>query len=285
MSKPYDASLKDLLTRHPEDWVPFVSDRVPDRVEIVDTDLSKVSAATDKLIRVFDPDPWLLQLDLQSSYLHDLNSRTHWYNATIGYKEGLPVISLVVLLHRRADSPRWTGQYEQCGPRGDRYLEFRYRVIRAWELPLERVLTGGIGLVPLAVITDEAQSQLPAVVSRIGSRFTREADHSTAADLWAITATLAGLRVDKLLIRQLMGGIMELRESSFFEFAGEEMALKRLRETLLRVGRKTIGEPSEAALVRINAIRDVDALESLIVRAVDASDWISLLAAPEAVAS
>jgi hypothetical protein len=57
MSKPYDVSLKDLLTRHPEDWLPLVSNRTPIRVEVSDTDLSKVSAATDKLIRIFDPDP------------------------------------------------------------------------------------------------------------------------------------------------------------------------------------------------------------------------------------
>jgi hypothetical protein len=49
MSKPYDASLKDLLTRHPEDWVPFVSDRAPDRVKVIDTDLSKVTAQTEHI--------------------------------------------------------------------------------------------------------------------------------------------------------------------------------------------------------------------------------------------
>src|SRR6516164_8002700 len=133
MPKPYDASIKDMLTRRPGDWVPVVSDRVPDRIEVVDADVSQVSAATDKLIRVFDPDPWLLQLEFQSSYLADLDARTHWYNAIIGYAHDLPVVSLIVLLHRRADSPRWTGRYERRGPRGDRYLAFQYRVLRAWE--------------------------------------------------------------------------------------------------------------------------------------------------------
>ena len=200
MSKPYDVSVKDILTRRPATWVPFVSDRTPDRIEISDTDVSRVSAATDKVIRVFDPDPWILQIDFQSGYLADLDSRTHWYNASLFRAEGVPVISLVVLLHRRADSPRWTGQFQQYDRRGKQYLDFQYTVVRAWQQPLQGMLTGPIGLVPLAMLTDEAQSQLPSVVKEIDNRFRSELNAGDAADFWSMTATLTGLRVDQALL-------------------------------------------------------------------------------------
>jgi hypothetical protein len=164
------------------------------------------------------------------------------------------------------------------------YLDFWYQVIRAWQLPLERVLTEGLGLVPLAMLTDEAQADLPAVVRRMDARISGEVDPTTAADLWAIAGTLAGLRIDNVLLRSLLGRITHMKESSFFQYAGEEMSLARLREALLRVGKKTIGEPGTAVLSQINAIRDIDALELLIERAVDAPDWESLLAAPESAA-
>ncbi len=57
-----------------------------------------------------------------------------------------------------------------------------------------------------------------------------ELDRATAIDLWAITATLAGLRVDRQLIQKLMGGIVDLLESSLFEFAGEEIAKREVRK-------------------------------------------------------
>jgi hypothetical protein len=37
---------------------------------------------------------------------------------------------------------------------------FRYRVVRLWELPVETLLTGSLGLLPLAPLTDQAAGQL-----------------------------------------------------------------------------------------------------------------------------
>src|SRR5947209_6604922 len=54
------------------------------------------------------------------------------------------------------------------------YDVFRYQVVRVWELSLERLLTGDLGLLPLAPLTDEAAAQLPAVVGRIEDRLRRE---------------------------------------------------------------------------------------------------------------
>jgi hypothetical protein len=107
-----------------------------------------------------------------------------------------------------------------------------------------------------------------------------ELDGATAIDLWAITTTQAGLRVDRQLIQKLMGGIMDLRESSFFEFAGEEIAQREVRKILLQLG----GEPDPSTLARLNAIDDLNRLEEMAGRVVQVPDWASLLSLPGPVA-
>ena len=58
MPQPFDATTKDLVEMHPEDWLAYLG--LPRAaVEVVDADVSTVSAAADKVLRVLEPDPWL----------------------------------------------------------------------------------------------------------------------------------------------------------------------------------------------------------------------------------
>ena len=55
MPQPFDATTKDLVELHPEDWLAYLGlPRAP--VEVVDADVSTVSAAADKVLHV-DPPP------------------------------------------------------------------------------------------------------------------------------------------------------------------------------------------------------------------------------------
>src|SRR5205823_4483427 len=72
MSKPYDAAGKDLVAGYPIDWVCFL-DRPAPAVEVIDTDLSTVTAASDKVLKVLDVEPWLLHAELQSGPRTDLD--------------------------------------------------------------------------------------------------------------------------------------------------------------------------------------------------------------------
>lgn len=56
MSKPYDATGKDLLTSYPTDWLHFLDLPAPG-VEVIDTDLSTVTAASDRVLKVLDAEP------------------------------------------------------------------------------------------------------------------------------------------------------------------------------------------------------------------------------------
>jgi hypothetical protein len=151
-------------------------------------------------------------------------------------------------------------------------------VLRAWELTVEQTLTGPLGLVPLTLLTDEAQTDLSAAVARIEQRFRAEADPTTASDLWAITATLGGLRVDLLLLRQLLGRLTRMEENTFVQWMNEEGRIREARDIILRLGRRRFGEPDAAMVQRLNALQDRAQLEELTDRILDAPSWTSLLA-------
>jgi hypothetical protein len=68
-----------------------------------------------------------------------------------------------VLLRPQADGDDLTGVYRRSLPGGPTFLEFRYEVIRAWEQPVESVLHGGLGTLPMAPVSNLASME-PAEV-------------------------------------------------------------------------------------------------------------------------
>src|SRR5215831_3643090 len=102
MSKPYDAIPKALLDIHPADWPAFlgVSAR---KVEIVDADVSTVTAATDKVLLVrSDEGDRIQHFDFQSGPDASLPRRSHGYSAVLEARHGLPVEGVVFLLRPEA---------------------------------------------------------------------------------------------------------------------------------------------------------------------------------------
>ena len=111
MSKPYDATGKDLIADYPADWLRFLGRTAPG-VEVIDTDLSTVTAASDKVLKVLDADPWLLHAELQSGPRTDLDEQLHWYNTLIGHRHRMRVRSCLILL-RRCDPPTTAVQLQR----------------------------------------------------------------------------------------------------------------------------------------------------------------------------
>jgi hypothetical protein len=69
VSKPYDATAKDLIETDPAGWVSFLGCAVPaSAVHLVDADVSTVTTDADKVIRVDEPAPWVLHLDIQANW-------------------------------------------------------------------------------------------------------------------------------------------------------------------------------------------------------------------------
>src|SRR5688572_8937514 len=100
----FDAVGKDLVEFSPVGWVTFLDcPRPADRVHVIDADLSAtVSTATDKVVRVDDPTPWLLMIELQANWDGDLPFDLLRRYALLRHRHRLPVACVVVLLRPSA---------------------------------------------------------------------------------------------------------------------------------------------------------------------------------------
>src|SRR5207248_467514 len=109
------------------------------------------------------------------------------------HRYGGPVQTVVLLLRREANATTITGMLRRHFSDGRLYHEFRYDVIRLWELPSEELLAGPLGTLPLAALTDEAAAALSTAFTRIDERFVHEAG-TAASTLRTALYVLLGLR-------------------------------------------------------------------------------------------
>lgn len=296
MSKPFDATSKDLLEAGPADWLAFLHRPPAERVEVIDSDLSTVSAAADKVLRVHDPDPGLLHLELQAARDVRLPQRTLRYNVLLDYRHDLPVESVVVLLCPEADGAELTGVLQRRHRDGDIYLEFHYQVVRVWQQPVDSLLAGGLATLPLAPLSDLAGEALPAVLQRIEKRLRREASPAQADMLRAATFVLAGLRYPPEILIPLFQGMRAMRESSTYQYIlaegkaegiveGEAAGIAKgktegMQQVLLLQGRKRFGPPDASIRKALKAITDLTRLTQISERLLDVGSWQQLLDLP-----
>jgi predicted transposase YdaD len=203
-------------------------------------------------------------------------------------RHDLPVHTAVVLLRPEADDPGLTGTVAYQSPHGRGGLEFRYQVVRVWQRPVETLLAGGLGTMPLVPLSDVPRQALPGAIHRMEERLSREAPPADAAKLWAATYILMGLRYRPEFAAQLLKGVRAMKESSTYqailaegraEGRAEGQAVEA-RKILLRQGTKRFGSPDARTQSAIEAISDVERLEQLTERLLDVSSWDELLATP-----
>src|SRR5579864_420685 len=112
MSKPFDATLKHLPEDYPQDWARLVGVPVSAPVTVIDADVSTVTAAADKVLRVDEAKPWLLHLEFQASYDAALSRRLLRYNVLLEFRHSLPVRSVAILLCPQADGKTMSGHVQ-----------------------------------------------------------------------------------------------------------------------------------------------------------------------------
>jgi predicted transposase YdaD len=289
MSKPFDAILKVLVETGPEGW-PRVLGLPVGPATVIDADVSTVSGAADKVLRVETDPPYLLHLDFFAG--HDTArapTKLRWYNAVLDHRHDVPVQSVAVLLRPEADSPRLSGELVRGFPDQPPHVVFRYGVLRVWRQPPETFLTGSLGLLPLAPVSAASEQQLPNVIEQMKRRLSHRGARPLAGELWAATWVLLGLRYSEELAHHLLRGITAMEESVTYQAIirkGEakgraEGRVEGARETLVRVGTKQFGGPPDAAtLATVNAINDAERLEQLAERVLDVRSWPELLPPP-----
>lgn len=288
--RPYDVTSRTLLEGDPVSWLTWIGLPVNGPVAAVDSDVSTVLADVDKVLRVDAPSPWLAHVELQSSRDPRLPLRLLQYHALLLRRHELPVESTVILLRPAADDPAMSGHFEQHGVDGNLTITFRFRVVRLWERPVDELLGGGLGVLPLAPLAAVDPAAVPDVMRRLDERLTRETDPTSARDLWAATLLLLGLRYDDEEIRRLVGTMSWVRDSATYRVLVEEGRIEgraegriegrveEARRVIRSLGTRKLGPPDAATTASLDALDDVETLERLIDGLLTASTWRELLA-------
>ncbi len=285
-----DVSAKELILDGPAACADRYGIGPPAPVSVIDSEITTLTASADKVLKVEGPVPYLLDLEPHSYHDADI-VRTLWYRqVALDYRHKLPVLTVLILLHKGANSPNLTGRYERQLPDGSVTNCYNYRVVRLWEEDPESYLTGGVNLVPLAPLTNVSEGDLPEVIDRMAERINPE-PRPRAEKLWAATYLLMGVRYRAEVATRLLEGVWKMRESSTYQAilkegrkegrkeGSMEGRKQEARRLLLRLGARRFGTPDAGVVTAIEAIDDVDRIESLADRVVDATadGWDDIL--------
>jgi hypothetical protein len=279
--KPFDGSVKDLVELAPRAWAEWLCPGPISEAVMVDAELSTVTAAADKVLRVRRPaGDLLVNIAAESGHAGGAPEQSLFYSSLLRHRHGLPVRSVILLLRREANATNLTGRLELRENDTDEepYLVFRYRVVRLWQEPLGPLLSGPVWLLPVAPLTDEAAGSLEATVERVVARLEAETPPDVAGKMEEAIYVLMGLRYPYDIISRIAERNARMRESSYVQGLLADGEVKALRETIIRQGRRKFGEPPATTLRTIGAITDLDRLRALTDRILDVSTWDELLA-------
>jgi predicted transposase YdaD len=150
-----------------------------------------------------------------------------------------------------------------------------------------------LGQMPGGRTADEA---LPEVIARLVQRIDGEAPPEQGPILLTASFVLTGLRVSQQRVLELFQGVRKMRESTAYQAILDEGRAEgeikgraegeikgraeEARRLLLRLGRKHLGDPEEAAEATVRAITDVERLELLAERITEVGSWQDLLRTP-----
>jgi predicted transposase YdaD len=281
----FDVSTKELVWDDPVAWLRRLGVEPLGPVEVIDSDITALTASADKVIRVGGPDgSFLVNIELQASHDSDL-VRTLWFRqAVLDHRHKLPVLTVLVLLRKEANSPSLTGVYERSLPDGRPTNRYDYQVVRLWDEPAESFLDAEVELVPLAPLADVEEQELPELVRRMAGRI-NALDPARAAKLWIATYLLMGLRYPNEVNAKLVGEMQVMKESTTYQKIlgdgrAEGLAIGARRYLLLQ-GTERFGTPDSLALATLEGIHDLDRLDDLGKRILNAelrdwNDWLGL---------
>jgi hypothetical protein len=285
MPLKFDATLKDLGHGHPRAFLATFDAPPTLPVRLLDVDLSTVTVAADLVLGLGDPLAEIVHFDFQSGPSAGKHADVLAYNALLYRQYGVPVHSIVVLLRPQAAHRNLNGSVAYAARPGRGKMDFGYEVIRLWERPVEELLAGDLGTLPLAVLgrlpAEVAEEEgLTSVVQRMIDRLQAEATVDVTRHLLTAAFVLIGLRVEPGAARQVFQGVRAMRDSTTYMAILDEGGIMATKKLILRQGRKRFGEPDASVQATLDAITDLDRLERLGERLLDVSSWQELFAAP-----
>lgn len=285
MALTFDATLKDMARDCPEGFL-AVLDRPPTaQIRLLNVDLATVTRSADLIVGLGEPMDEIVHIEFQTSAAAWKHADVLAYNAILHSQHHVPVHSVVLLLRPEAAHANMTGRVSYAPRPGHGNMEFGYQVVRLWEIDAERLITGNLGLVPLAVLGKlpagvTTEDGLAAVARRIVERFTKEVSADRAGKLLARTLLLAGLRVQRNVAFTIFKGVHMMEESDTYLAILEEGGERVLREMILVQGEDRFGSPDKSVVAALSSINDLGRLKRMGRKTPTATGWQELLATP-----
>lgn len=170
---PSDAATKELFDSDPAGWAALLGVTAPpESIRRRDSELP-TTAAADRVLRIDTDPPYILDVEFQSTRDPGVPRQLLRYLAALHDKYHLPVRSVLVVLAPPADAEAYTGEYAvESG--GRRVAEFRYEVVRVWELPHDRLPARPLATLPLAPIAEAPPGEVVRVLKRAAVRLQTE---------------------------------------------------------------------------------------------------------------
>jgi predicted transposase YdaD len=157
-------------------------------------------------------------------------------------------------------------------------------------VPVEQLLRGGVGTLALAPISAVAEGEVRRVIRTMKERLSGTRAPRRAADIWAATYVLLGLRYSDEFAHALFEEVLGMEESATYqaivrrarEEGREEGRAEEARRLLLLLGEPKLGPVDDATRAAIEGLSDLARLEELLVRSETAASWQELLPTPGA---
>jgi hypothetical protein len=285
MSMPFDATLKDLGRDDPIAVLTAFDQPPTGAVFLLNVDLSTITTAADLVIGIGDPLTEVVHIDFQSSAAAWKHADILTYNALLHAEYHVPVHSIIILLRPQAAHSNLNGVVSYATRSGRGSMNFAYEIVRLWERPAESFLYGALGTLPFAVLGTLPEGvptvdAMAAVAQKLIERIEREAATDQGRKLLTAAFLLAGLRVTRAVAKQVFRGLRQMRDSDTYMAILDEGREEHAKATILRLGRKRFGQPDEPFLTLLNGMSDLERLDRLLDRMLDATSWRDLLETP-----
>jgi hypothetical protein len=285
MSKPFDATLKDLAAIDAGGFLAQVDAPPALPVRLLNVDLSTVTTSADLVFGLGDPLQEVVHVDAQAGPDANKHRDVLVYNALLHRQHRVPVHSILLLLRREARLSTQDGNIQYAPRPGRGKMDFAYEVIPLWERSVEVLLAGGLGALPLAPLC-----RLPAgmsledgarwAVERMAERLRQEAAPEVSRRLETAALLLTGLRFTQEQALAIFQGVRAMRESSTYQMILDEGRIEGAQRLLLGLGREKFGEPDAAMRRVLTQINDLDRLDRMNKQVLKASTWDELLQTP-----
>jgi len=285
MALTFDVTLKDLARDAPRAFADVFDEPSSQPVSMLNVDLSTLTVAADTIIGIGDPLERILHIDFQAGANATKHLDVLVYNTVMHRHYGVPVDSVVVLLRPQAAHYNLTGKVQYKGRRKGRKMDFGYELLPMWKQRVKPLLVGPLGTLPLATLCQmparvPEQEALAGVVQQVVDRLVREAPAETVRRLLTAAYLLTGLRVPRVVARQLFHGVKAMHESDTYLAILDEGREDEARKLIFQLGEELIGPPDEATRTVLLAITDLGRLEAIHKRLIRLRDWQKALQLP-----